>query len=353
MDDLKKLIAMMRAHKVKSVLIILVLLVVYVFVGGGAVMHKSPYYQTSAGESMDSMMIAEESYGMGAVAPMAVPEMRNMDGAYMDKGIAYDDGLAVPSVPPALGDTAGVERKVIQNASLSLFVSDSEAVMEAIKGIAEKYEGFIANASLNEYRNGKKSGYVTLRVPGEKFNPAITDIKDLAIRVDSESINADDVTEQFVDLEAQLRNYKAEEAQYLEIMKRAGEIKDVLQVTQQLSRVRGQIERIQGQLNYLSRRVALSTITVSITPEADVQEPTDTWKPISVMKAALKDALEELTDFVDDLLRVAIGLPIFLIKIGFWGLLLFMGIKLLVALKRKFIPELPAKSEKPEKMDDK
>ncbi|MBI5732854.1 DUF4349 domain-containing protein, partial [Candidatus Jorgensenbacteria bacterium] len=113
-----------------------------------------------------------------------------------------------------------------------------------------------------------------------------------------------------VDLEAQIKNLRLEEGQYQAIMQRSGTIPDTLQVAQRLSDVRGRIERLQGQIQYLSRQVDMSTISVSLTAEADVEVFGIRWRPLFVIKQAFRDALSGVTGYIDWLVRFVLRLPV-------------------------------------------
>ena len=163
------------------------------------------------------------------------------------------------------GSESATARKVTKSGSLSLTVQNAEDVTEKIKNIAVQSKGFAASVSLYEVSDGVKSGNIAVRVPAASFDDAMKAIKALAVKVDRENIIQSDVTEQYVDLESRLKNYRVEEAQYLEIMKRAITIDDTLRTSRELSRTRGEIELIQGQLTYLTRQGDMATINISIT----------------------------------------------------------------------------------------
>jgi hypothetical protein len=149
---------------------------------------------------------------------------------------------------------------------------------------------------------------MTLRVPVAVFDQAMKDLKGVGVLTLNESVNGQDVTMEFVDLEADITNAKAEEQSYLDILKRAGNIEDVLAVTTRLADVRGRIERLEGTKRYLSNRTDLATVSVSLTEETRVELPTRTWKPFEVLKAALRDLVVALQSLVDFLIRLVIGL---------------------------------------------
>lgn len=97
-----------------------------------------------------------------------------------------------------------------------------------------------------------------------RFNEALQALRDLAVDVKSESTSGQDVTEEYVDLEARLRNLEASETQLLDLMKQAGTVEEILKVQQQLVNTREQIEQIKGRMQYLQESSALAYISVSL-----------------------------------------------------------------------------------------
>ena len=106
---------------------------------------------------------------------------------------------------------------------------------------------------------------MTVRVPQDQFDPALVRIEALG-EVQSRNEGAEDVSEQFIDLEARLKSSLREEQSLLSLLGRTGTVSEVLAIERELARVRAEVERFQGQLNFLERLVALATISVSLFP---------------------------------------------------------------------------------------
>jgi len=222
----------------------------------------------------------------------------------------------------ATGGAQLVERKVTKNGSLDLVVDKAETTAQAIQNIAEKAGGFVSHSQISEVSNNVKTGSITVRVPTDKFNQAMTDIKKLANKVEQENVDAQDVTEQYMDLDARLRNARATESQYLEIMRRALKVQDMLDVQQKLGEVRGEIEQLQGQLKYLNNQIDMSTINVSLTAQADVQVFGITWRPLTVIKQAFRNLLSSLTGYIDAIIGLIFLLPVIVLWLATIGLIL-------------------------------
>ncbi|MEM9150943.1 MAG: DUF4349 domain-containing protein [Cyanobacteria bacterium P01_F01_bin.3] len=145
---------------------------------------------------------------------------------------------------------------------MTVRVDSVDEAVNALRGLAQKYNGDIL--SLNASETGDRpSANVQLSVPQNTLEAALEDAAQLG-SVDNRNVSANDVTNQIVDADARLRNLRRTEQQYLKIMERAGAIKDVLAVTEQLNRTRQEIEQIDAQLKSLREQVAYSTLTINV-----------------------------------------------------------------------------------------
>lgn len=217
------------------------------------------------------------------------------------------------------------QRKITQTGHLNILVETAETAVQNVKIIAEDLDGYVSNVNLYETSPGVKAGSVTIRIPADNFNQALANIKKSAIKVESESVNTDDVTDQFIDIEARLKNLKVEEAQYLDILQKAEAIDDIVNVTSQLNRVRGQIESWQAQFKYLNSQIDLSTITVNLTAEKDIQILGLHWRPLIVIKQALRSLLDGLVNYVNWIVVAIIFLPVIILWGGTIALILWVA----------------------------
>jgi hypothetical protein len=180
---------------------------------------------------------------------------------------------------------------------------------------------------------------VTVRVPAVRLDQVISQIKNLATSVDRESVEVRDVTREYIDLDARLRNAQAEEAQYLLILKRATTIKDTLDVTEKLSDVRGRIEQMQAEMKFLTAQIDMSTLEISLHAEADAAVGGIHWRPLRQAKIAVSEMVSGLTDWVDSVIAFFINLP--LIAVWFLSIvtLVVVAIRILRFLWRRFGPK--------------
>ncbi len=227
------------------------------------------------------------------------------------------------------------DKKIIKNGWLTIYVRDAEPAAEAIRNLALSVGGFVAESRIYKSRSGFKSGSVIIRVPADSFEEIMKNVKGMAVEVESEKVTSEDVTEQYVDLEAQLRNFRAEETQYLIIMGKTYAIKDTLQVANRLSDVRGRIERIQGKLQFLSRQVEMSTINITLEADADVKVFGLRWRPLIVIKQSIRSMMENLSKYIDAMIRFIFQLPVIILWICTVGLILFIVYKIGRAIFRR------------------
>ncbi len=231
------------------------------------------------------------------------------------------------------GQAQTVERLVIKNASLSIVVSEPGESMAAIAKLAEDLGGFVVTSNL--YQTTLESGAevpranITIRVPAEKLNEALTAIEADANQVLSKNESGEDVTREYTDLKSRLRNLEDAEAQLREIMGSATKTEDVLSVFNQLTSVREQIEVITGQIQYFEQSAAFSAVNVDLLADEAVQPLTiGGWQPVGVAKAALQALINTLKFLAD----AAIWIVIYLLPVA---LILFVPLWLVVRSIRR------------------
>lgn len=253
--------------------------------------------------------------GAAAPATMTAPEAAAPMPAAMPA--APEAKFADNSAQSAAGV---VERMIVRNADLTLVVADVEAQFAAISAIAKKHGGFVVSSSIDRYEGPVARtvrGNASLRVDSEKLDQALADLRALAIEVSMESSSGQDVTGEFVDLQAQLTNLEAAEKQLQKLMEQATRTEDVLNVFNQLTQIRGQIEQIKGRMKYLSESAALSLINVQLISDAASQpiEPT-AWRPLGTAKTALDALINSLKWLADVVIYLAIAVVPVLLLIG-------------------------------------
>ena len=154
-----------------------------------------------------------------------------------------------------------IEQKIIKTARLAFETKDLDATHKKILQQASQYKGLVQNDnSGKDYNRIYKS--LTVRVPTENFQKFIDGISEGVDYFDHRDISRQDVSEEFVDLEARLKAKRTLEDRYLELLKKANKVEEMLQIERELSTIREEIEAKQGRLQYLQSQVSMSTVNI-------------------------------------------------------------------------------------------
>jgi hypothetical protein len=224
-------------------------------------------------------------------------------------------------------DNVAAGRKIIRTSSLEMVVQHPSETAEKIAALAESMGGYVTSAEGGG--ENATSGKLTIRVPAVRFEQARSQIRNMGLRVENETIDAQDVTRQYVDQDASIRNLRAEESQYLLILKQATTVKDLLAVSEKLSEVRGQIEQQQAEFNALSKQVETVAISISLRAEAEAQVLGLNWRPGYQLKLALRDGLESLANYATAMTALLFYLPAVLLWVGTIAFAIVIGWRLL------------------------
>jgi hypothetical protein len=270
----------------------------------------------SGADNASMTTVAESSDLAGVEQPT---EAAPGGGATSDGATADEEGAIAVDIELAQ------DRKVIRNAQLQLEADDTRAALDRIIGLTEAAGGFVADATVNpvEDPQDQPSASVTLRIPSAELTRVMDAIKESVEKVVSESQSADDVTEEFVDLEARLTNLEALEVELRALLTEVRQQPDadpdkLLRVFNEIATVRGQIEQIEGQLEYLENVVDLATLSIGLSPTpAVVPIVEDTWEPVEVARDALRSLVAGLQGVADWAISFALyTLPMLLLLLA-------------------------------------
>ena len=215
-------------------------------------------FRMGAGMSSSTEEIAEgESGFLAADMPHAGQglEMEIFNGA-------QDGALEAPRQMLDMDSAPEVERKVIKRAYLSLVVEDLEEDFERVVALVEEAGGFVQSSSTWENERQRTSN-LSVRVPVDRFANILARLEELG-RVEGREISGQDVTTEYVDTEARLRNLERQEERFLEILNRANTVEEILNIERELERVRGEIEALTARLKSLDELTSLSTIDIEL-----------------------------------------------------------------------------------------
>jgi hypothetical protein len=227
------------------------------------------------------------------------------------ESIRSDAAMEVPEEPIE-------ERKIIKVGWMRIEIKDYSKDLTVLKGIVVKHQGYISseNESSTDY---SLMNNLTIRVPSVEFDSLVDDIIRTAYKVDNKNITLNDVTEEFIDVEARLKTKKEVEQRYLDILGKASTVQDILLVEQQLRTIREEIEAKEGRLKYLQNQVSLSTLNLEIHQDLAAKPG---FKFFSKMAEALKGGWKGL-------LNVFVGL------IYIWPLILLVGVVIIWIIRRR------------------
>ena len=236
------------------------------------------------------------------------------------------------------------DRLVIQNADLTIVVADPQIKMTAISAMAKELGGFVVSSNIYQsyLSNGEPvpEGSITIRIPAEKLDSALNQIKADTVEVRNENRSGQDVTQDYIDLNSQLHSMEAAVAQLNKIMKNAEKTEDVLNVFSQLQSYNQQIEVIKGQIQYYEQASALSAVSITLIAEETIQ-PIEIggWKPQGVARDAIQSLIRFWQGFVDFMINFfLLALPVF-ITILLPIYLLFLVLRAIIRrIRRKKTP---------------
>jgi hypothetical protein len=243
----------------------------------------APQSKQEAGRGMDENLKTKMTYSLAdkGVAPNVKDPAPHSYGVAMDQQIQMKNEASMPApapLPAAPGVTvketekagavgtqeASIDRKLIKNADISLRVDNYQAAVESLKNQVLSYGGYITNESVQTTGpEGILNGHLQVRVPQDKFDTFLSGMEGLG-KVTGRNIYAQDVTEEYVDVQSRLKAYKTKEERLLAILQKSGQLSDILAVENELANTRAQIEAMEGRLRYLDNRTDFSTIGINI-----------------------------------------------------------------------------------------
>jgi hypothetical protein len=245
-------------------------------------------------------------------APQYMPEVTAAASLKREQAPSGKEAISIPS-----------GRNVTVSAYLKLQVSDVNSAQLKLSQIALKYNGYVQSSSI--YEGG---GYVTLRIPVEKLEDALRDIRSLG-KVEVEQRNVEDVTERVLDVETRLKSLKATESRLMDLLNKAESVKDIIEIEDKLSQVRQQIEWLEAMRRNLETMINYATVNVELKKEGYIPPEEDL-----------------LAKIWEDSRKALIG-SIYIIVVGasFSALPLLLIASIYLAYRRRRSSQSPIKSE--------
>jgi hypothetical protein len=210
---------------------------------------------------------------------------------------------------------------IARTASVSLTVKDFGPVEGTVKAIALRHNGYIASLNTASPQDSARTLSATLQIPSAQLESAIAELKQLG-RVDQETQSGEEVTKEFTDRAARLKNARATEQRLLDVLREhAGKVKDILEAEQEIARVRGEIEQMEADQRALLTRIDFATVQLSVQEEykASLQSA-----PPSTARLLRNAAVEGYRSLIESVIGIGVfalqAVPILLL----WGIILFL-----------------------------
>jgi hypothetical protein len=293
------------------------------------------------------MAVSKPKDDVFLVAP-ETPSARPTNGRQFDRleQFAKLQAPPVPPPPPSASGAAQTEQlaaqrdlpangpMIIRTARLSLITKEFDKARANLEAILKRHRGFIGELNAGGNTGSGRTLTATLRVPADQLDATMAEVKALG-RVESESQSGQDVTSQYVDLQARLANSRNTEERLTDLLRnRTGKLSDVLQVEQELSRVRGEIEEMEAERKTMANQVSYATLNATITEDykAELQVV-----PPSTSTRLGNAAIEGYRSMVDGV----VSLALFLLSTGpsllLWAAVLFLPGRLIWKKMRRSV----------------
>ena len=195
------------------------------------------------------------------MAPFPTPAPAIASSRVADFGAADEDMKNLEAEASRLAMSLPVQdRIIVRTVDMALVVTDVPKSLDAVDSLAQELGGWVLQSSRNQIHRG----FMAIRVPAERVDEAIARLRGLAHEVKSENSTSRDVTDEYVDNQARLKNLQATEVQLLKLMERTAKVEELLEVQRELTNVQGEIERLQGRIKLLEETSAFSLINVNL-----------------------------------------------------------------------------------------
>jgi hypothetical protein len=311
--------------------------------------------ETVAGERMSARIVAV--LGLIAVLSTSACAASPQAGTSADRGrVETAESRAVaPAAPPPPGAPASApaprqaaggaanqaadqvqqnlpsfDRMIIRTVTMSLAVGNVQEAFRQVEQVVNEQQGYLAGSQIRQ-DGDRMTATMTLRIPSDPatYQATLDRLRGLAERVVDEQAQAQDVTEEYVDIESRLRNLRATEESLLALLSKAQRIEDIINIQRELTNVRGQIEQIQGRKQALERRADMATINLTLREVGAFSRAG--WNPGTTFEEAVRALGAALRGLATFAIWLAVFSPI-------WGGLLLLGwaiVWLLIRLVRR------------------
>jgi len=273
-----------------------------------------------------SQIQAEEMSRSRQQVSLQPPSAAPVNGRQFDKLAQLSHGVAQPNEPTSQHDPTASGPMIIRTAQLSLITKEFDRARANLEGILKRHRGYVGELKAGGSTGSGRTLTATLRVPADQLDATLTEVKTLG-RVESESQSGQDVTSQYVDLQARLSNARNTEQRLTDLLRnRTGKLSDVLEVEQELDRVRGAIEQMEAERKNMSNQVSYATLNATIAEDYEAQLQVVPPSTSTRLRNAAVEGYRSMADGV-------VSLSLFLLSTGpsllLWGVVLFLPARLI------------------------
>jgi len=234
-----------------------------------------PSFFPSMTNSIDSMSLSESTAGESRLEKTV--------------GSSSEEILPLPDYTPTSNNS---NRMIVQNSSLSLLVTDVSGTQQTIIQKTVELGGYMVNSYLTRPQDAPNA-IITLRIPAQNMDMALATFRQIAVKVISENLQGEDVTDQYVDSEARLLTLTKTKEKFESIMDQAVKVQDILEVQRELINLQSQIDALKGQQNYLEKNAQMAKMTIYISTDelALPYAPSESWRPNVIFKEAVRSLI--------------------------------------------------------------
>jgi len=241
--------------------------------GIGHLVNSSPKTRHAVTESYDVKLEAGQAQALDALVTQTSPGIASDSNGLLHRPGDHDRNSFSAEGQPVNDQKSDVSPApmIARTVSLSIAVKDFALCRSSLDTIVDRHRGYPEQLNVSTPENAPRTLHASLRIPAPQLSSALSDLKALG-RVENESQSGEEVTRQHTDLVARLKNSRETEQRFRAILQqRTGKVSDVLQVEEEIARVRGDIERMEGERKALEHRVDFATIELEVTEEYKAQ----------------------------------------------------------------------------------
>ncbi|MEG3581435.1 MAG: DUF4349 domain-containing protein [Chloroflexota bacterium] len=221
-----------------------------------------------------------------------------------------------------------IDKKIQKNANINIEVKDLEESILKTNQMISTFKGEIISTNSGGIDFGQPYANIRFRVPSGSLEEVVIELKKFSSKVISENVYTNDVTEEFIDVEAKLNIMKSTEKRFSDLLADAKSVEEVIQVEKELMRIRGDIDSLEGRLNYLSQTTDTSEINLNMNEEVPITG--EKWRFNDSLSSALQNLSSFAKGFADLLINLVVFVPVIIV-----GILIIIIIRILIKRRHK------------------